>query len=147
MRGRSLYVSMPVPPDAHPMRPRDRSGYLYFHDRAKDMIKTGGENVYSAEVEQVLLLHPLVAEAAVLGFRSEEWDEEVRAIVALKPGHQVSEAALNEFLRKRLARYKVPKRIAFLPVGEMPISPSGKIIKTELRRRRLWDDAPSDGPS
>ncbi len=117
---------------------RDSSGYFYFHDRAKDMIKTGGENVYSAEVEQVLYLHSSIVEAAVIGVPSEEWDEEVRAIVAVKPGHQLSEDEVREFLRKHLAGYKVPKRIAFVPLSEMPINPSGKILKTELRKRRLW---------
>ncbi len=123
---------------------RDSSGYFYFHDRAKDMIKTGGENVYSAEVEQVLHLHPSVAEAAVMGVPSEEWDEEVRAVVAVKPGHQLSEGEVREFLRKHLASYKVPKRVAFLPLSDMPINPSGKILKTELRKRGLWRDAPQE---
>ncbi len=121
---------------------RDASGYFFFHDRAKDMIKTGGENVYSAEVEQVLYLHPAIAEAAVLGVPSEEWDEEVRAVVAVKPGYQLREEDVREFLRKHLAGYKVPKRVAFLPLSEMPVNPSGKILKTELRKRRLWHDAP-----
>jgi acyl-CoA synthetase (AMP-forming)/AMP-acid ligase II len=121
---------------------RTASGYFYFHDRAKDMIKSGGENVYSAEVEQALYLHPAVAEGAVLGVPSAEWDEEVRAVVAVKPGYDLTERALQDFLRTHLAGYKVPKRVAFVSLSEMPINPSGKILKTELRRRRIWPDAP-----
>jgi fatty-acyl-CoA synthase len=119
---------------------RDQDGYLFYHDRLKDMIKTGGENVYSAEVEQVLYGHPLVAEAAVIGVPSTEWDEEVRAVVAVRPGADTTEQELRAHCRAALAGYKVPKRIAFIELGDMPVNPTGKILKTELRRRPLWDD-------
>ena len=118
-----------------------RDGYFMFHDRLKDMIKTGGENVYSAEVEQALYAHPSVAEAAVMGVASAQWDEEVRAVVALKPGARVTERALQDHCRARLAGYKVPKRILFVPLDRIPVNPSGKIMKRELKEQNLWADA------
>src|SRR5713226_1494756 len=117
-----------------------QAGYFMFHDRLKDMIKSGGENVYSAEVEQALYSHPSVAEAAVLGVASDQWDEEVRAVIALKPGRRASERELQDHCRTRLAGYKVPKRILFIPLDEIPVNPSGKIMKRELRGRPLWTD-------
>ena len=117
-----------------------RDGYFMFHDRLKDMIKSGGENVYSAEVEQALYSHPAVAEAAVLGVASEDWDEEVRAVVALKPASTATERELQEHCRRTLAGYKVPKRILFVPLDRIPVNPSGKIIKRELRQKDLWPD-------
>jgi fatty-acyl-CoA synthase len=111
-----------------------------YHDRLKDMIKSGGENVYSAEVEQALYSHPAVAEAAVIGVASDQWDEEVRAVVALKPGLQASERDLQDHCRTRIAGYKVPKRILFVPLDQIPVNPSGKIMKRELRQRPLWPD-------
>jgi fatty-acyl-CoA synthase len=117
---------------------RDAEGYVYYHDRSKDMIKTGGENVYSVEVERVLYAHPTVMEAAVIGRESSEWDEEVCAVIVLKPGSQVSEGALSEWCRASLAGYKVPKRFAFLEPGQMPVNESGKLMKRELRRMGLF---------
>jgi fatty-acyl-CoA synthase len=124
---------------------RDTDGYFYYHDRLKDMIKSGGENVYSAEVERVLYAHPAVAEAAVIGVGSDRWDEEVRAVVALKRETRASESELREFCRRELAGYKVPKRIAFIDQLEMPINPSGKIMKRELQQRPLWVDEATPG--
>jgi acyl-CoA synthetase (AMP-forming)/AMP-acid ligase II len=115
-------------------------GYFMFRDRLKDMIKSGGENVYSAEVEQALYSHAAVAEAAVLGVASEQWDEEVRAVVALKPGTVAGERELQDHCRKTLAAYKVPKRIVFVPLDRIPVNPSGKIMKRELRAQELWPD-------
>jgi fatty-acyl-CoA synthase len=122
-----------------------QKGYFMFHDRLKDMIKSGGENVYSAEVEQALYSHPAVAEAAVLGVASNEWDEEVRAVVALKPGLQAGERELQDHCRARIAGYKIPKRILFVPLDRIPVNPSGKIMKRELRRQQLWPDV-APGP-
>ncbi len=122
-----------------------QAGYFTFHDRLKDMIKSGGENVYSAEVEQALYSHPAVAEAAVLGVASDQWDEEVRAVVALKPGLRVGERELQDHCRKSIAGYKVPKRILFVPLDEIPVNPSGKIMKRELRLRSLWPDVKPGG--
>ncbi len=102
-------------------------GYFMFHDR-------------SAEVEQALYSHPAVAEAAVLGVASDEWDEEVRAVVALKPGRQLDERGLQDHCRTLIAGYKVPKRILFVPLDQIPVNPSGKIMKRELRQRPLWPD-------
>ena len=117
-----------------------QNGYFMFHDRLKDMIKSGGENVYSAEVEQSLYSHPAVAEAAVLGVASDQWDEEVRAVVALKPGLSAGERELQEHCRLTLAGYKVPKRILFVQLDQIPVNPSGKIMKRELRQQKLWSD-------
>jgi acyl-CoA synthetase (AMP-forming)/AMP-acid ligase II len=124
---------------------RGPRGELWFHDRRKDMIKSGGENVYSAEVEQVLYAHPSVQEAAVLGVPSPDWDEEVRAVVALRPGApEVSGAELQAHCRAHLAGYKVPKRIAVVAPSAIPVNASGKVVKAELRERFAWrDEEPS----
>ncbi len=118
---------------------RDEDGYFYFRDRLKDMIKSGGENVYSAEVEQVLYAHPDVQEAAVMGVATERWDEEVRAVVVPRPGRTPTEADLITFCRASLAGYKIPKRIVFVTREELPINLSGKVLKRELTGRIAWD--------
>ena len=117
---------------------RDEEGYFYFRDRAKDMIKTGGENVYAAEIEQVLYTHPAVMECGVLGVPSSEWDEEVRAVVALRPGHAATDAELREYLRGFLAGYKVPKKFVFMDPRVFPVNSSGKIVKSNLRKLVGW---------
>jgi len=117
---------------------RDEEGYLFFRDRAKDMIKTGGENVYAAEIEQLLYTHPAVMECGVLGVPSEEWDEEVRAVVAVRHGHAVTQSELQAFLREHLAGYKIPKVIEFVALELMPVNPSGKIVKGRLRELTGW---------
>ncbi len=117
-----------------------QAGYFMFHDRLKDMIKTGGENVYSAEVEQALYSHAAVTEAAMFGVASEKWDEEVRAVVALKPGFSIGELELQGHCRNLIAGYKIPKRILFVPLDQIPVNPSGKFMKRELRQRPLWPD-------
>jgi fatty-acyl-CoA synthase len=126
---------------------RGERGELWFHDRLKDMIKSGGENVYSAEVEQVLYAHPAVHEAAVVGVASQNWDEEVRAIVALRPDVlAITEADLRAHCRRHLAGYKVPKRIAFVDASAIPVNASGKVLKSALRAEFAWpDDATSTG--
>src|SRR5699024_4090368 len=85
----------------------DEHGYFFFRDRLKEMIKSGGENVYAAEVEQVLYLHPSVLEAAVVGVPDPKWDEEVRAAVVLRSDLEATEADLRTFMREHLAGYKV----------------------------------------
>jgi acyl-CoA synthetase (AMP-forming)/AMP-acid ligase II len=85
-------------------------------------------------------MHPAVAEAAVLGVPSERWDEEVRAVVALKPGSSATEKDLQTHCRRTLAGYKVPKHIMFVPLERIPVNPSGKIMKRELRQQNLWPD-------
>ncbi|HIE07234.1 MAG TPA: hypothetical protein EYP64_04245, partial [Desulfarculaceae bacterium] len=100
-------------------------------DRKKDMIITGGENVYPAEVENVLYRHPDVSQAAVIALPDEKWGEAVTAVVQLKPGKSVSETELRSFCKAEIASYKAPRRILF--VKEMPRSASGKILKYKLR--------------
>ena len=110
----------------------DEDGYIYLVDRKKDMIISGGENVYSTEVENVVYQHPAVREAAVIGIPDDKWGEAVSAIVTIKPGATLTETELIEFCAARLADYKVPKRIE-LREGELPKSGTGKILKKELR--------------
>ena len=109
----------------------DAQGYLYLHDRIKDMIVSGGENIYPAEVENVLLSHPAVADAAVIGIPDARWGETVKAIVVLAPGAEIEEPALIAHCRARLAHYKCPTSIA--TTDALPRNPSGKILKRELR--------------
>ncbi|MGP8058115.1 MAG: long-chain-fatty-acid--CoA ligase [Acidimicrobiales bacterium] len=109
----------------------DDEGYLYLHDRIKDMIVTGGENVYPAEVENLLLAHPEVADAAVIGVPDERWGEAVKAVVVLAPGAGLSAEGVLAFCRERLANYKVPKSVDF--TDALPRNPSGKILKRDLR--------------
>lgn len=110
----------------------DKDGYIYLVDRKKDMIISGGENVYSTEVENVVYQHPAVSEAAVIGVPDEKWGEIVAAIITVKPGASLTESELIEFCAARLADYKVPKRVE-LREGELPKSGTGKILKKELR--------------
>ena len=109
----------------------DEDRYIYIADRKKDMIITGGENVYSAEVENVLYLHPAIAEAAVIGVFHKKWVEAIKAVVVLKPGAQATEGEIIEFCKQNLASYKKPTSVEF--VTEMPKSSMGKILKRELR--------------
>lgn len=111
----------------------DEDGYYYIVDRWKDMYISGGENVYPAEVEDVIYRLPGVAEAAVIGAPDERWGEVGRALVALKPGSTVSEAEIIEHCRANLARYKVPKSVVF--VGLLPRNAAGKVLKRELAQQ------------
>jgi fatty-acyl-CoA synthase len=117
---------------------RGLEGNIFFRDRAKDMIKTGGENVYAAEIEQLLYAHPAIMECGVIGVPSAEWDEEVRAVVALRDGSSVDARALQDYLRQHLAGYKIPKQFLFVPPDQMPINPSGKVVKGRLRALTGW---------
>jgi acyl-CoA synthetase (AMP-forming)/AMP-acid ligase II len=109
----------------------DAEGYLYMHDRIKDMVVSGGENVYPAEVENVLYAHPDVLEAAVIGVPSDRWGETVKAVVVRRPGAQLDAAGLIDFARTRLAHYKCPTSIDF--ADELPRNASGKVLKKVLR--------------
>ena len=116
----------------------DEEGYVTIVDRKKDMILTGGENVYSTEVENVLYMHPAVLEAAVVGAPDEMWGETVKAIVVLKEGMEATEAEIIEFCKERLARFKAPKSVEFYP--ELPKTGSGKIAKRKLREQFWGND-------
>lgn len=111
----------------------DPEGYVNIVDRKKDVIITGGENVYSVEVENVLYSHPSLLEAAVIGIPDPKWGEAVKAVVVPKPGHSVTEEELIQYCKERIARYKAPKSVDF--VGELPKTGSGKIYKKALRDR------------
>jgi acyl-CoA synthetase (AMP-forming)/AMP-acid ligase II len=111
----------------------DEKGFIYLVDRKKDMIVTGGENVYPREVEEVLYRHPAVAEAAVIGVPDDLWIERVHAAVVLKKGQQATEDETIEFCKRHLARYKAPKSVEF--VESLPKNPQGKILKRELREK------------
>jgi len=111
----------------------DDDGYLFLTDRVKDMIVSGGENVYPIEVEEALSHHPAVAEVAVIGVPDERWGETVKALVVLRPGSATTADELVAFARERLAGYKLPRTIEF--VDDLPRTPSGKVLKRELRDR------------
>jgi acyl-CoA synthetase (AMP-forming)/AMP-acid ligase II len=107
-------------------------------DRLKDMIVSGGENVYSAEVENALGQHPAVATSAVIGIPSEQWGEQVHAIVILKPGQSVSPEELKAHCHTLIAGYKCPRSIEFRE-EPFPLSGANKVLKTELRKP-YWED-------
>jgi long-chain acyl-CoA synthetase len=109
----------------------DDGGFIYLHDRVKDMIVSGGENVYPAEVENVLMKHPDVADVAVIGVPDERWGEAVKAIVVKAEGASSTAEDLISFCREHLAGYKLPKSVEFADV--LPRNPSGKLLKRELR--------------
>lgn len=109
----------------------DEEGFLYIHDRVKDMIVSGGENIYPAEVENALFGHPQLADVAVIGIPSEKWGEEVKAVVVVEPGQEVSAQDIIAFAKEKIASYKVPKSVDF--IAELPRNPSGKILRRELR--------------
>ena len=118
---------------------QDADGYFYILDRLKDMIVTGGENVYSGEVEAVILDHPGVREVAVFGIPDSQWGELVAASVVLKPSLVVTGEELIRYCRQRLANYKVPRQVEFSET-DLPKSGSGKVLKRVLRER-FWDGA------
>ncbi len=111
----------------------DENGYIYIVDRKKDLIITGGENVYPREVEEVLYRHGAVMECAVIGVPDEKWVERVHAVVVLKEGQKVGADDLVDFCKQHLARYKAPRSLEF--VDALPKNPQGKILKRELRDR------------
>jgi acyl-CoA synthetase (AMP-forming)/AMP-acid ligase II len=109
----------------------DEDGYLYIHDRIKDMIISGGENIYPAEVESAICDHPDVAEVAVVGVPDEQWGEAVKAIVVMKPGKKAAPAEIIGFTRERIAGFKTPKSVDFIEA--LPRNASGKILRRNLR--------------
>lgn len=111
----------------------DEHGYLYVVDRLKDMIVTGGENVYSVEVENAVHQHPGVDSCAVVGLPDPTWGERVHAVIVCRPGHSVEPEEVREFVAERIARYKAPRSVEV--VEELPRSPVGKILKRVIRER------------
>jgi len=111
----------------------DEKGYVYILDRAKDMIISGGENIYSREIEDVILQHPAVHEVAVIGVPDETWGEAIKAIVALKEGQKTTEEEIINFCKEHLASFKKPKSIEF--IDAIPKNPYGKVLKRELREK------------
>jgi acyl-CoA synthetase (AMP-forming)/AMP-acid ligase II len=115
----------------------DAEGYVFVEDRLKDMIISGGENIYSPEVERVLAEHPAVMEVAVIGIPDDTWGESVKAVVALKEGASATEQEIIDHCREHLAHFKCPKSVDVLEM--LPRNPTGKILKRELRAP-YWAD-------
>jgi acyl-CoA synthetase (AMP-forming)/AMP-acid ligase II len=114
----------------------DADGYLFIEDRVKDVIISGGENIYPAEVERVLAEHPAVADVAVIGIPDAKWGEQVKAVAVVTGDASVTEAELIAYARTQLAGYKCPKSVDF--VEALPRNATGKILKRELRRK-YWE--------
>ncbi len=127
--------------DIDELRPRPgditvlRDGYLFIHDRVKDMIVSGGENIYPAEIENALMKHEGVADVAVIGVPSEQWGETVKALI-VRADPDLTEETLLAFARDNLAGYKIPRSIDWIDM--LPRNPSGKVLKTELRKP-FWE--------
>jgi acyl-CoA synthetase (AMP-forming)/AMP-acid ligase II len=115
----------------------DEDSYVFIVDRAKDMIISGGENIYSVQVEEAIASHPAVLEVAVIGVPDEEWGETVKGFVVLKPGTEATEQEIIDQARQHLASYQKPRSVEF--VSELPKAPTGKILKRELRKP-FWED-------
>ena len=109
----------------------DEEGFLFIHDRVKDMIVSGGENVYPAEVENAIFGHPGVADVAVIGVPDEKWGEAVKAIIVAKEGENPSAEDIIAWARERIAGYKLPKSVDY--IDALPRNPSGKILRKDLR--------------
>ena len=124
---------------------RDAEGYLFLTDRIKDMIVSGGENIYPVEVEEVLAQHPGVTDVAVIGIPDDRWGETVMAFVVRTPAADANAEELFAFARGKLAAYKVPRSFEF--VAELPRTPAGKVLKRDLRARYAKDPAHGRDPS
>lgn len=115
----------------------DDGGFIFIEDRLKDMIITGGENVYSPEIERVLVEHPAIAEVAVIGVPNDRWGEAVKAVIVLKPDVEIDESELIAYTHGRLAKFKCPTSVDVVEV--LPRNPTGKILKRDLRKP-YWDN-------
>ena len=113
----------------------DADNYLFIVDRAKDMIITGGFNVYSAEVEQALMEHPAVQDCAVIGLPDDTWGERVTAVLQLRPGYSVTESEVRAFVKARIGSVKAPKQVDVWP--DLPRSKVGKVLKSEVKVQLL----------
>jgi long-chain acyl-CoA synthetase len=111
----------------------DADGFLTLKDRSKDLIISGGSNIYPREVEEVLLRHPSVQEVSIVGEPHADWGEAVVAFVVARPGHHTDETGLDQFCLDHIARFKRPKRYVF--VDALPKNNYGKVLKTELRKK------------
>lgn len=111
----------------------DEEGFLYIMDRKKDMIISGGENIYPAEIEDSLLRNPKVADVAVIGYADEKWGEAVKAVVIIKAGETLTEEDLIEWCRGKIGKFKIPKKVVF--TDAIPRTPTGKILKRILREQ------------
>lgn len=119
----------------------DEDGFIYIVDRLKDMVVSGGENIYSGEVESAVVSHPAVAQVAVIGIPCDKWGETVHAVIVLKPGTSVSEDEVVAHCRERIAGYKLPRSIEFR--DSLPLSSVGKVLKNELRKP-FWENRASN---
>jgi long-chain acyl-CoA synthetase len=111
----------------------DEDGYFFIVDRKKEMIIRGGFNVYPREIEEVLYAHPAVAEAAIIGVPDDQYGEEIRAVVSLKPGQSATPEDIQAFVKERVAAYKYPRTVQI--VDSLPKGPTGKILKKELKEQ------------
>ena len=109
----------------------DKDGYIFIQDRIKDMIVSGGENIYPREIENALFEHPDIADVAAIGVPSEKWGESILAFVVPRDGASLTTEQLIEFYRERLAGFKVPRQFEFIDL--LPRNASGKVLKKELR--------------
>lgn len=114
---------------------RDEEGFIYIVDRKKDMIVSGGENIYPREIEEILYSHPKIEDAAIVGIPDPLWGESVRAVIVLKRGETMTEEEVIEYCKSHLASYKKPKSVEF--AESLPRNPSGKVLKTVLREKFL----------
>ena len=112
---------------------QDEEGFLYVVDRKTDMIISGGENIYPAEIEEILYKHPKILEAAVIGVHDEQWGENVKAIVVTKPGQTLTEEEVIDFCKGHLAGFKKPRSVDF--IDALPRNPAMKVLKTVLREK------------
>jgi acyl-CoA synthetase (AMP-forming)/AMP-acid ligase II len=117
---------------------KDDEGFIYLKDRIKDMVVSGGENIYPVEVENALAHHEAIVDVAVIGIPDEKFGEALLAFVVLKPGSELALEEMVEFCRDRIAGYKIPRQLEI--IAEMPRNPSGKILKKELRKP-YWESA------
>ena len=116
----------------------DEKGYVYLVDRRKDMICSGGENIYPREIEEVIYRIPAVSEVAVIGIPDPYWVEKVHAVVTLKEGASITAEEIMNFCKDNMARFKSPKSVEF--IDALPKNPSGKILKKDLRAK-YWEGA------
>jgi fatty-acyl-CoA synthase len=123
----------------------DEDNYLFIVDRAKDMIITGGFNVYSAEIEKVLLEHPAVQDCAVIGLPDEKWGERVTAVLQLRPGHAVTQDEVRAFVKDRIGSVKAPKQVEVW--ADLPRSKVGKVLKPEVKSQLCAQSGPGQAPS